>query len=94
LQPAAANYVAIANNIVSLRAQYGRDTTAAADGIDTWDQNPLLPAPASAEIRACRWARASALRIAVVARNSQVDQGTVTAQAPVWAGSEAARRSI
>jgi type IV pilus assembly protein PilW len=84
----AANYVAISNNIVSLRAQYGRDTTATADGIDTWDQNPLLPAPASAEIRACRWARASALRIAVVARNSQVDQGILTAQAPVWAGSE------
>jgi type IV pilus assembly protein PilW len=83
----AANYVAIANNIVSLRAQYGRDTTAVPNGIDTWDQNPLLPAPASAEIRACRWVRASALRIAVVARNSQVDQGTVTALAPVWEGS-------
>ena len=88
----AASYVAIANNIVSLRAEYGRDTTEPiADGIiDTWDQNPLLPAPASAEIRACRWARASALRIAVVARNSQVDQGRVTEPAPVWAGSAGA----
>ncbi|MBK8577812.1 MAG: PilW family protein [Candidatus Accumulibacter sp.] len=78
----------IANNIVSLRAQYGRDTTATTDGIDTWDQTtPQQPTPADQEKFACLWARASAMRIAVVARNSQVDQGTVTAPAPVWAGS-------
>ncbi|MEF8747112.1 MAG: PilW family protein [Candidatus Accumulibacter propinquus] len=81
-------WVPIANNIVSLRAQYGRDTTATTDGIDTWDQTtPQQPTPADQEKFACLWARASAMRIAVVARNSQVDQGTVTAQAPVWAGS-------
>jgi type IV pilus assembly protein PilW len=83
-----AAWVPIANNIVSLRAQYGRDTTVAADGIDTWDQTtPQQPTPANQEKFACLWARASALRIAVVARNSQVDKGTVTAQAPVWEGS-------
>jgi type IV pilus assembly protein PilW len=48
---------------------------------------PQQPSPPDQEKFACRWARASALRIAVVARNSQVDQATVTAQAPVWEGS-------
>ncbi len=73
----AAVWVAIASNIVSLRAQYGRDTNTAA-GVDTWDQET----PATA----CGWVRAAALRIAVVARNSQVDVGTITEVAPTWAG--------
>jgi len=77
------DWVPIANNIVSLRAQYGHATTPT-----TWDQNtPQQPTPPEQEKFACRWARASAVRIAVVARNSQVDQGTVTALAPVWEGS-------
>jgi hypothetical protein len=84
--------VPIANNIVSLRAQYGHAPPLRPT---TWDQaTPQQPTPPDQEKFACRWARASALRIAVVARNSQVDQGTVTAQAPVWAGSDEVRRSI
>lgn len=83
-----ASWVPIATNIVSLRAQYGRDTSAPMDGIDIWDQTtPVQPSPANQEIFACLWARASALRIAVVARNSQVDKETLTALAPVWEGS-------
>ncbi len=77
-----AAWVPIANNIVSLRAQYGHATTPT-----TWDQaTPQQPTPPDQEKFACRWARASALRIAVVARNSQVDKDPVTAPAlPAWA---------
>ena len=84
----AANYISIASNIVSLRAQYGRDTTATADGIiDTWDQTtPPLSTPSQATL-ACLWARTSAVRIAVVARNSQVEKDVITASAPNWEGS-------
>ena len=89
-----ANWVPIANNVVSLRAQYGRDTSAVKDGrIDIWDQTtpPTVtaptPAPGSPNARACIWARASALRIAVVTRNSQIDREILTTQAPTWEGS-------
>ena len=83
-----ANWTPIASNIVSLRAQYGRDTSTPMDGIDTWDQTtPAQPSPANQEVFACLWARASAVEIAVVARNSQVDKDTVTAVAPTWNGS-------
>lgn len=82
------NWIPIANNIVSLRAQYGRDTSSPMDGIDTWDQTtPAQPSPANQEVFACLWARASALRIAVVARNSQLERDVITAVAPTWAGS-------
>jgi type IV pilus assembly protein PilW len=73
----AAIWVAIASNIVSLRAEYGRDTDTTA-GVDTWDDET----PATA----CGWVRAAALRVAVVARNSQVDAGTITEVAPTWGG--------
>jgi type IV pilus assembly protein PilW len=84
-----ANWIPIANNIVSLRAQYGRDTSIPMDGIiDTWDQTtPAQPSPANQEVFACLWARAAALRIALVARNSQVERDAITATAPTWAGS-------
>jgi len=69
----------IAENVVMLRAQYGRDATVPMDGVaDVWDQ--------TAPITACDWARASAVRLALVARNSQYDKDMVTAAAPGWAG--------
>jgi len=74
----AAIWVPIASNIVSLRAQYGRDT-APPNGVDTWDRTT----PASA----CDWVRVSALRLAVVARNSQVERNPITLAAPTWGGS-------
>jgi type IV pilus assembly protein PilW len=86
-------WVPIANNIVSMRAQYGRDTTAPMNGIvDIYDQT--TPAPAAATT-ACDWARTSAIRMALVARSAQfekVDTTTgspiyATAAAPVWEGS-------
>ena len=85
-------WVPIANNVVSLRAQYGHDTTVAPmDGVvDVWNQ--------TVPTTACGFVRASALRIALVARSSQPEKrldgnltGTayVTPAAPLWAGSDA-----
>lgn len=72
----------IASNIVSMRAQYGHDATTPMDGIvDAYDQTT----PATA----CNWAKTSTVRIVLVARNAQPDKATVTAVAPVWAGSTA-----
>ena len=73
-------WVPIGSNIVTLRAEYGRDTTAPAMDatVDTFDQ--------TAPTTACGWARVSALRFALVARSSELDKATVTAAAPTWAG--------
>jgi type IV pilus assembly protein PilW len=78
-------WVPIANNIVSLRAQYGRDTTAPAmDGIvDVYDQT--TPAAAAATT-GCSWARVSAVRLVLVARSAQFEKTAVTTVAPEWEG--------
>jgi type IV pilus assembly protein PilW len=96
----AASWAAVSGNIVSLRAQYGRDTAAAGamDGvIDVYDQ--------TTPTTSCGWARTSAVRLALVARSSQyetqIDPGTgqrvcdpVTALAgptsPTWSGNAGA----
>lgn len=80
-------WVPIANNVVSMRAQYGRDTAPplASDGIvDIYNQT--IPTPDSA----CDWLRASAIRMVLVARNGQPEKTAVTAAAPVWVGSAGA----
>lgn len=80
-------WVPIANNVVSLRAQYGRDTTAVMDGVvDIYDQT--TPTPTSATT-GCNWARASAIRMALVSRSAEFEKTTVTGAAPVWEGSTA-----
>lgn len=82
----AAIWVPIASNIVSMKAQYGRDTNAnPMDGIvDIYSATqPTTPATA------CEWMKTSAIRIALVARNSQSRQAAVTAAAPVWEGTSA-----
>jgi type IV pilus assembly protein PilW len=75
----AAIWVPIANNIVSLRAQYGRDTTTPSmDGIvDVYDQ--------TTPTTACGSARASAVRLVLVARSAQ-PAASATLLAPVWDG--------
>jgi len=80
----AAIWVPIASNIVSMKAQYGRDTNAnPMDGIvDIYDKTT----PATA----CDWVKVASIRIALVARNSQSIQTAVTAAAPIWEGSSAA----
>jgi type IV pilus assembly protein PilW len=82
-------WVPMVSNIVSLRAQYGRDTSTPMDGVDTFNQ--------TAPTNNCEWLRVSAVRLALVARSAQPDcppvrnaDGTcqaVTANAPTWAGS-------
>lgn len=74
-------WVPVAGGIVSLRAEYGRDTSGPPmDGVpDSFDQTtPTTP---------CAWARVSALRLALVARSPQFDRDAVTTAAPTWAGS-------
>jgi type IV pilus assembly protein PilW len=75
-------WVPIANGIVSLRAQYGRDTTTPMDGVvDIYDQ--------TTPTTACGWARASAVRLVLVARSAQFEKTAVTTTAPTWEGSSA-----
>jgi type IV pilus assembly protein PilW len=73
----ASGWETIAGNIASMRAEYGRDTSAPMDGtVDVYDQT----APA----KACDWLRITAIRLVIVARNSQYDKSVVTASAPTW----------
>ncbi len=78
---AAGNWPVIAANVVSLRAQYGRDTTAAPmDGtVDAFDQTT----PGNM----CDWVRMRAARLVLVSRSAQLEKDAVTAAAPTWAGS-------
>lgn len=83
---AAQVWVEIIDNVVNLRAQYGRDTSAAPmDGIvDLFDQTT----PATA----CQWARMSAVRLAITTVSGQLEKTIVTdsGNAPRWAGTEEA----
>ena len=70
-------WVPVANNVVSLRAEYGRDTNAAGmDGvIDVWDQTVPLPAfPTGNTAAACALLRVSAMRVVLVARSGQPEK--------------------
>lgn len=91
----AANWTAVSNDIVSLRAQYGRDIS----------PNPVTNVPTSSALQQigmdgvldvfdqvaygtmCGWYRIPAVRLAVVARSAQMERNTVTAAPPVWDGS-------
>lgn len=97
----AAIWVPIANNIVSLRAQYGRDTDALMNGgLDVWDRTAPVPAAKAGYANfenGCAWLRVQAVRIALVARSSQPEKRVdgsldgsraVTPTVPVWAGSD------
>lgn len=87
-------WVPVGSNIVSLRAQYGRDTAAigSMDGyVDIFDQST----PATSSVAdACLWARISAIRYAIVARSPQYEKEVVTGAtvtyvttaAPLWDG--------
>ena len=84
----AATWVPIANNVVSMRAQYGVDTSSPMDAVvDVFNR--------TTPTTNCGWARVSALRLALVARNAEYNKtepdGTdVTPAAPTWDGSGAA----
>lgn len=80
-------WVPVSSNVVSLRAQYGRDSSASMDGVvDVYDRTT----PGSA----CAWARTSALRLALVARSAQFEKEAVTTAFPAWAGSVDANAAI
>lgn len=76
----ASNWVTVASNVVSLRAQYGQDTTPAPmDGtVDAYNQ--------TTPTTMCAWVRMRAVRLALVARSAQLEKDVVTAAAPTWAG--------
>jgi type IV pilus assembly protein PilW len=77
-------WVPVGDNIVSLRAEYGRDTSVPMDMVaDVYDQT----SPVGTD--ACGWTRVSALRIVLVARNTQMDKQDITAAAPPWSGASA-----
>jgi type IV pilus assembly protein PilW len=67
----AANWTIIADGIVSLLAQYGRDDKDPRNGsVDTWDwETPTLNG--SQEQFASDWARIAAVQLALVARNGE-----------------------
>ncbi|WP_157889168.1 PilW family protein [Herminiimonas arsenitoxidans] len=85
-------WVPLAPDIVSMKAQYARDTTAVMDAIpDVYDQ--------TTPTTGCGWARTSAIRLALVARSSQYEKELVTTtaintgnpvNAPTWAGNATA----
>jgi type IV pilus assembly protein PilW len=80
-------WVPIENNIVSLRAQYGVDTSGTMDGIvDAYQQT----IPSTSTLTACNMARISALRVALVARSVHFEKTAVTTAAPSWPGSAGA----
>lgn len=75
-----ANWSEIAEGIVSLRAEYAKDTTVPRDAsVDAYDQ--------TAPTTACGWSRVVGLRMVLVSRSRQPEKGVVTANAPSWAGS-------
>jgi type IV pilus assembly protein PilW len=90
------NWQSIANGIISLRAQYGRDAVAPLNGsIDTWDQE--TPALTGNQLQfASDWTRIAAVRLALLARNNEPagaecasDSAKCPTQAtPSWAGSD------
>lgn len=93
----AGNWVPIASNVVGLRAQYGRDTSAQVTQ-STPGFNPItgvkMPVVSSYDqitpTNACEWSRMSALRLVLVARSGQLEPSAPTSAAPVWAGSAGA----
>lgn len=92
-------WVPIASNIVSLRAQYGNDTTlvggraARPNTVDIYSLVSTAPAGARDGSVECGWARIPAVRIVLVARSEQFEKtnvtgpGVGTAPTPTWAGS-------
>lgn len=70
----AANWPAIIDGVVGLRAQY----------LNGAAFNQTTPTTA------CAWSTLSALRMALTTRSGQLEKTDVTAQAPTWAGSSTA----
>ena len=86
-------WVPVASNIVSMKAQYGKDANTPMDGVvDTYNQTAF-----TAGTIACDIAKTSAIRIALVARSAEPERDTaagawktnVTVANPTWEGTVA-----
>jgi type IV pilus assembly protein PilW len=64
-------WVPVASNIVSLRAAYWKDTTAAADGIPDVDTNTVKAHDQVQPTTGCAWARVPSVSIALVSRSEE-----------------------
>lgn len=74
------NWSEVAEGIVSLRAEYAKDTTVPRDlGVDSYDQ--------TAPTTWCGWSRVVGVRLVLVARSRQAEKTNVSASAPSWSGS-------
>lgn len=80
---AAGIWTEIADNVVSLRAEYAIDSTVPRDGFVDFYRSA---SPANV----CDWSRVLGVRLAVTARSRQPDTADVTASAPTWAGGASA----
>jgi type IV pilus assembly protein PilW len=86
-------WVPVANNIVSMRAQYGRDTLSPV--MPVLPSSPPFPTytvdifDQATPINSCGWSRTLAIRLVLVARNNQTKQTNVTPNVPAWGGSVA-----
>jgi type IV pilus assembly protein PilW len=93
-------WVPIAHNVVSLRAEYGRDAASAvplppsgiamSGVVNRWDQTAPVPASpyAAKNTQACGLVRVAAVRLALVARSSQPEK-PLAGGAPVTAAARA-----
>lgn len=97
LKNVASVWVPVANNIVSLKALYGRDTVVPTPAGQTNYQ--VTAYDQTTPTTACGWLRIPAVRLALVARSGQFEKGIVTRtvtdaagpgdpppNAPTWAG--------
>jgi len=88
-ETAAGSWVPVAEGVVSLRAQYGHDTTTPMDArVDEFNQ--------TTPTTACGWLKATGLRLVVVVRSGQLEKEAVTnsTNAPTWAGNAGAPISL
>lgn len=75
-----ANWSEVAEGIVSLRAEYAKDTTVPRNlSVDAYDQ--------TTPTTVCGWARVVGVRLVLVSRNRQPEKTAVTPNVPSWAGS-------
>lgn len=74
-------WVPIGSNIVSLRAQYGSDSSLPMDMVIDSPYHATTPASS------CGWLRMLAIRFVLVARSEQYEKEIITAAVPTWAGS-------
>lgn len=75
----------VANNIVSMKAVYLRDTSTVMDGIPDADGHDQ-----STPSSGCGWARVPAVNLALVARSGQYNREVVNAPVPTWSENAAA----